>query len=705
MEPTNQPIANITPPPRLRGEQVLAAIMFTDVESFTTVMAADEKRALMLLDRDYRVMERCCQEFSGLILKSLGDGLLIYFSNAENAVSCAIAIQHDLEKAAMELVPQDVLKHRIGIHFGDVIFSGTDVMGNAVNMAARLQKESPAGGVGISQTVYDAIRGRLDIPFLYAGRRRLRGIQEPVPIYHFPVMPPLAIAPTQRIFIAYRAQPPDAELAQQFHQALIKAGHSAFMAGESIRIGANWPQRIESELCQCDYLLLLLSQQSATSEMVIEELRRARELQGSNPDGRPQILPIRLNFPVDSPLNYNLQGYIDLIQYREWHSEADTQPLIEEILYLVSEGRSLAAIEEEPSSPPVSSWESKNTAPLPVAILEMPDGQVDLNSAFYIERPPIEERCRETIVQPGALIRIKAPRQMGKTSLMARVLHYAAQQGHCTVPLSLQLADAKVFQELDQFLRWFCASVSRRLKVPNRLNDYWDEIFGSKDNCTAYFEEYLLENIQSPLVLGLDEVDCVFEHPEIAANFFGLLRAWHEEAKNRDVWKRLRLVVVHATEVYVPMDINQSPFNVGMPIELPEFNGNQVYDLVQLHGLDWSFEQVDRLMDLVGGHPYLVRLALYHLAKGDVTLSQLMDLATTESGLYSDHLRRHLWNLQQNPDLLGAMKQVVSSAAPVRLDSSKAFKLHSMGLVHLQGNEVVPWCNLYRYYLRDRLQP
>lgn len=159
---------------------------------------------------------------------------------------------------------------------------------------------------------------------------------------------------------------------------------------------------------------------------------------------------------------------------------------------------------------------------------------------------------------------------MGKTSLLSRILQQAKELDYLTVPLSFQLADTAVFADLDKFLRWFCASVGRRLRLPNRLNDYWDEIFGSKDNCTAYFEEYLLSEIDRPLTLGLDEVDCVFQHPEIAADFFGLLRAWHEEAKSRDLWKKLRLVVVHSTEVYIPLNINQSPFNVGLPIELPE---------------------------------------------------------------------------------------------------------------------------------------
>jgi hypothetical protein len=78
-------------------------------------------------------------------------------------------------------------------------------------------------------------------------------------------------------------------------------------------------------------------------------------------------------------------------------------------------------------------------------------GYVPPNSPFYVERPPIERLCEETILQPGALIRIKAPKQMGKTSLMIRILDEAIAQGFKTVTLSLQLADAEVFTTLNQF--------------------------------------------------------------------------------------------------------------------------------------------------------------------------------------------------------------------------------------------------------------
>ena len=695
-----EPIENVVLPSNLRGESALAAIVFTDVESFTPKMAADEKHTLTLIQRDFQLMSRLCQQFEGHVLKTLGDGLLIYFVSAEKAVLCAIEIQTTLAIAASQLPERDILKHRIGIYLGDVLFSGNDVMGNGVNMAARLQAQAAPGTICISQTVYDVVKSRLRLPVTYMGLRKLRGIPEPVPLYQITPPRPLLDA-HQRVFISYRAQDPDLKLAEEIYGALTDAGHEVFMAGENIRWGDNWPQRIEAELKQCDYLLVLLSAESAMSEMVTEEVKRAKQLRDAHPERKPGILPIRVKFPVSSPLNYNLRGYLDRIQQREWYSQTDSSVVISEILSILAEGRIPEELTES-GLQTLPAWESPDRHPLPTATPELPEGQVDLASVFYVERSPIESRACETILQPGALIRIKATRQMGKTSLMARILSHATQQGYRTVALSFQLADGKVFADIDKFLRWFSATVGRRLRLPNQLNEYWDEIFGSKDNCTAYFEEYLLPNIDSPLVLGLDEVDCIFQYPEIAADFFGLLRAWHEDAKNRDIWKKLRLVVVHSTEVYVPMDINQSPFNVGLALELPEFTRQQVFDLAKLHGLDWQINQVEQLMAMVAGHPYLVRLALYRIAQQDLKLEDLLQTAPTESGLYSDHLRRHLWNLQQHPDLAAAMQQVVTATTPVRLESAAAFKLHSMGLVYLQGNEVTPRCDLYRQYFGDR---
>jgi hypothetical protein len=336
-------------------------------------------------------------------------------------------------------------------------------------------------------------------------------------------------------------------------------------------------------------------------------------------------------------------------------------------------------------------------------ILELPAGSVSVNSPFYVDRPPIEKDCYETILQPGALIRIKAPRQMGKSSLMQRILVHGQNSGQKTVRLDFQSVDAEFLTDINLFLQWFCASVSSELGLDDRLEELWKGVLGSKNKCTNYFQRYLLPTITEPLGLGLDEVDQVFQHPHIAQEFFSLLRAWHEKGKNEPIWQKLRLVIVHSKEVYIPLNINQSPFNVGLPIELPELTETQVNDLVARHGLNWSSTEVQQLMDVVDGHPYLLRKALYEIARGNLNLKRFVEVAATEEGLYGDHLRRHLLNLKADPEMATAMRQVIASSQPIRLDATQSFKLRSIGLVELRGNEVQPLCNLYRSYFRDQL--
>jgi hypothetical protein len=342
-------------------------------------------------------------------------------------------------------------------------------------------------------------------------------------------------------------------------------------------------------------------------------------------------------------------------------------------------------------------------------------GLIPLNSHLYAERPAVESRCYEEITKPGALIRIKAPSQMGKTSLMVRILAHAKQQCFAsgnntavrTVALSLQRAERCIFNDLDKFLRWFCASVTRKLQLPHRVEDYWSDTFGSKSNCTAYFEDCLLPEINGVLVLALDQVDEVFLHPEIIDDFFTLLRSWYEEAAYGDsgnpLWQNLRLIIVHSTEVYIPLDINKSPFNVGLAIELQAFTPLQVLDLSQRYGLHLSEDELSELMQLVAGHPYLVQQALYHLARKELSLKQLIQTAATNAGIYCNHLHRHLRSLQEHRLLADAYYEAIASSTPVEIEQLRAFKLHSMGLIKLHGNLVMPSCELYRQYFSKHL--
>jgi diguanylate cyclase (GGDEF)-like protein len=341
--------------------------------------------------------------------------------------------------------------------------------------------------------------------------------------------------------------------------------------------------------------------------------------------------------------------------------------------------------------------------------LEFPGGPVPLASPLYINRPPLEELVYTEIAQPGSLLRIKAPRKMGKSSLLNKILAYAKTQGYQTVYLDFQEADQAIFASLDKFLRWFCINVSRQLNLAPNLDDFWDADMGSKVSCKIYFEGYLLNYIDSsPVVLALNEVHRIFEHPKIAQDFLPMLRFWHEQAKQDHTWEKLRLVVVHTTEIYIPLKLNQSPFNVGLTVSLPPFTLKQVQNLAQRYGIHWAADKegaqrLAPLQKMMGGHPYLVSLALYHLCQEEMSLEVLLQKASTPSGIYSQHLRELLTLLQADPQLMSAMQQVVMAHESVQIDAIAGYKLESMGLVHLDGNQACATCELYRLYFNQQL--
>ena len=534
-----------------------------------------------------------------------------------------------------------------------------------------------------------------------------------------------AIKQQKQIAIIYRQQMPDAQIAEILGQAVHTVGHPFLANLDTVSSnGGSWASQLEAKLTCCNYFILLLSSQMAMSEMVIEILQRIWDHHVNHYNHKPWLLVLHLCTDSPFPLNHDLRNYLAQAQQYSWVKPDDEQLLLQDLLQIIQTGKPPNIISDKINNAdhcPEKTLESTTlcsavaeksevslAAPPPVADPELPRGQVRLASAFYIERQPQDTLCYEEILKPGALIRIKAPRQMGKTSLMARILFKAREEGYQTIPLSFQHADQEIFNSLEKLLRWLCVRVARKLNLPPRLEDFWTDAYGSKDNCTAYFEDYLLPEIETPLVLGMDEVDRVFHYANIVDDFFGLLRAWYEEAgygvAGSSLWEKLRLVVVHSTEGYIPLDINQSPFNVGLPIELQDFNLDQVTDLACRHGLHWTADQIKQLMTLIGGHPYLVRFAFYHIAQKRLTWEQLLESAPTESGIYGDHLRRHLWILHRNSDLAEAFSQVLACHEPVCLESESTFKLHSLGLVKLEGNGVVPRFELYRQYFGARLK-
>ena len=342
------------------------------------------------------------------------------------------------------------------------------------------------------------------------------------------------------------------------------------------------------------------------------------------------------------------------------------------------------------------------------SFLELPRGTVPLNSPFYINREPREPEIYRLIEEEASLVIIKAPHQMGKSSLLARIADHAVKQGYQVIILNFQQIQQDIFQNLESFLKEFCAIITDELGMSSQpLKEALEKerILGVMRLCSRYIEKYILANLTTPLFLGIDEADMIYNNVKVANDFLQLLRAWQEDGRRSPTWGKLRINIVFSGESYmITQPPNSSPFNVGYRIELSEFTPGQILDLSKRHGLSWSVEEVEQLMSIVGGHPYLVRLALYHVAKKDFTLSEILTEAPTDKGIYQEHLRRHLWSLQEHPELLAGFQKVVNSDRPVRLDPRIDFKLHGMGLINREGSFVtLRYPHLYRAYFSKQL--
>lgn len=254
------------------------------------------------------------------------------------------------------------------------------------------------------------------------------------------------------------------------------------------------------------------------------------------------------------------------------------------------------------------------------ATLEPPDGPVRAKSHFYIERRQIESECYQNILQPGSLIRIKGAKKAGKTSLLNRLIVQAKQQNYHIVRLNFLDAETALYSDLKAFLDWFCRQICNQLKLQHPAMDFSKNILV---DCKTFFQQEILEALNNPIVLAMEEVDCIFSYP-IAVEFFTLIRSWFEESKKLEIWENLRMILLHSTNIYVNMNVNQSPFNVGLPIELSEFTPEMVKTLAKRHNLPLQAGEIQSLIEMIGGHPYLVRLAFYRLALRQVDLETLL---------------------------------------------------------------------------------
>jgi adenylate cyclase len=159
-------------------QRKLTTILAADADGYSRVMEADEVGTLGALRAARGVFSRFIERHHGRIANTAGDGLIAEFPSVVEAVQCAIEVQRELAADA-----KSGLRFRIGVHLGDVLVDGDDLLGEGVNLAARLQSMAEPGGILISQQVYDQVQKKLSVGFEYLGEKQPKNFEESVAVY------------------------------------------------------------------------------------------------------------------------------------------------------------------------------------------------------------------------------------------------------------------------------------------------------------------------------------------------------------------------------------------------------------------------------------------------------------------------------------------------------------------------------------------
>lgn len=484
----------------------------------------------------------------------------------------------------------------------------------------------------------------------------------------------------RRIMLAYKRDAvPDEDVLHFLEAELARRGAAVFI-DRHLKPGMEWAREIEQQIRSSDIVIPLLSQASVQSEMLSLEVEIAKEAALEN-NGKPYLIPVRVNF--EGRLPDPLGPILDPIQYALWKGPGENERLLEDLL---------PAIE----NPPARRVKTDSG-----------DGQgaVPLDSQYYIVRQT-DQTFLDAVEHRESIVLIKGPRQMGKTSLLARGLQQARKSGATVVLTDFQKLSQDDLKSAGTLFRGLAELIADQLEL-DFVEQNWAPERISNANLT--FERFLkrevLRKIDRPLVWGMDEVDRLFSC-DFATQVFGLFRAWHNERslEPEGPWSRLTLAIVHATEPHLFIqDLNQSPFNVGTKIVLEDFTAEQVAELNRRYNsLLAGPGELQRFRDLVGGHPFLARRGLQELSKPGMTLDVFEKSAERDDGPFGDHLRRMLVLLAKDAELSAAVRTVLEGKRDLSRESF--FRLRSAGVMAGDSaQEARMRCGLYAGYLKRQM--
>jgi DNA-binding SARP family transcriptional activator len=333
-----------------------------------------------------------------------------------------------------------------------------------------------------------------------------------------------------------------------------------------------------------------------------------------------------------------------------------------------------------------------------------PVGAVPLDSPFYLKRAKDEEFLQAIEAEESTLL-IKGAQQMGKTSLLARGLIAARERGASVVHSDLETYGPEQRASADAFCMALAQDLADRLGLETPPESIWNPGHSPGRILERYLREHVLRSIDGRLVWALDSVDALIPYA-YSSSIFGLFRSWHNRRalEPGGPWRNLTLVLIYSTEAHLFIrDRHQSPFNVGVTVELGDFRPDEVRALNEKYGRPLeSGADLERFYRLLSGHPYLTALGLAMMRNTGMDLDSLIAVADTDEGPFGSHLRQMLTGLQQDPELLSVVIGVLNDRMTGSL--SDFYRLRSAGIVTgLSLQAVRMRCQVYHAYLKRHL--
>jgi hypothetical protein len=340
----------------------------------------------------------------------------------------------------------------------------------------------------------------------------------------------------------------------------------------------------------------------------------------------------------------------------------------------------------------------------------------------YINRPAEERDAFDYLSTPGQPAIIWGPARFGKTWLLRYLLeHLSEPKGQCglhpelcgetceIVRFDLNSIDRDAHTSSELLLRELARQIARPIAkaagadVEDWIATAWRQPGDPIVKMKKLFEELILPQIAGLLILTIDRADKIMRW-SAQADFFYLLRVMAEASADDERWSRLRLLLTASiVPSHLSPDIHRSPFNLAPPIQLMEFDRVQVSKLAHLYRPDWAEgTDIHSLMDWVGGHPYLIRLAMSKSARHGVPFQRLIEEGNLHSGIFAEHLSEILSWIHDN-HLEEAVKSVLEFPSR-RLDRQQEDLLRRAGLVEREYNSYRLRCKLYENYLKNELR-